>query len=130
MSNYLNRVVGNRTIGNNIVLQGGVALNKAVPLAFAMLMDKNITIPPDPELLGCFGVGILAKQKFHDGIIEKGSFEIDEILNTKIVYEREFALQGLRQRLPDPRPQRERPQVHVRRPLQQVRQHAEKEKHR
>ncbi|HPV39844.1 MAG TPA: acyl-CoA dehydratase activase [Spirochaetota bacterium] len=90
VSNYLNRVVGNRTIGDNIVLQGGVALNKAVPLAFAMLMDKNITIPPDPELLGCFGVGILAKQKFNDGIIAKGSFVIDEILNTKIVYEREF----------------------------------------
>jgi predicted CoA-substrate-specific enzyme activase len=90
VSNYLNRVVGNRTIGDNIVLQGGVALNKAVPLAFAMLMNKNITIPPDPELLGCFGVGILAKQKFQDGIIEKGRFDIDAILGTKIVYEREF----------------------------------------
>jgi predicted CoA-substrate-specific enzyme activase len=90
VSNYLNRVVGNRTIGKNIVLQGGVALNKAVPLAFAMLMGKDVTIPPEPELLGCFGVGILAKQKFNDGIIEKGSFSIDAILNTKIIYEREF----------------------------------------
>ncbi|OHD64585.1 MAG: activase [Spirochaetes bacterium RBG_13_51_14] len=90
VSNYLNRVVGNRTIGDNIVLQGGVALNKAVPLAFAMLMDKDITIPPDPELLGCFGVGILARQKFEDGLIEKRIFDIDEILATKIIYEREF----------------------------------------
>ncbi|TFH43826.1 MAG: activase, partial [Chrysiogenales bacterium] len=90
VSNYLNRVVGNRTIGKNIVLQGGVALNRAVPLAFAMLMDKNITIPPDPELLGCFGVGILARQKLRDGLIEKGSFNIDAILETKIIYEREF----------------------------------------
>ncbi len=90
VSNYLNRVVGNRTIGDNIVLQGGVALNKAVPLAFAMLMDKDITIPPDPELLGCFGVGMLAKQKLKDGIIEKGTYDIDEILSTKIIYEREF----------------------------------------
>ena len=57
VSNYLNRVVGNRTIGENIVLQGGVAKNKAVPLAFAMLLDKNILVPPDPELMGCFGVG-------------------------------------------------------------------------
>ncbi|OHD69132.1 MAG: activase [Spirochaetes bacterium RBG_16_49_21] len=90
VSNYLNRVVGNRTIGDNIVLQGGVALNKAVPLAFAMLMDKDITIPPDPELLGCFGVGILARQKLRDGLIDKGSFNIDDILNTQIIYEREF----------------------------------------
>jgi predicted CoA-substrate-specific enzyme activase len=90
VSNYLNRVVGNRTIGNNIVLQGGVAKNKAIPLAFAMLLNKPITVPPDPELLGCFGVGILAKQKLQDGFIEKGSFEIDKIINSEIIYEREF----------------------------------------
>lgn len=90
VSNYLNRVVGNRTIGENIVLQGGVALNKAVPLAFAMLTNKKITVPPDPELLGCFGVGILAKQKHADGLIDKGTFSIDDILATTIVYEREF----------------------------------------
>ncbi len=90
VSNYLNRVVGNRSIGKNIVLQGGVALNKAVPLAFAMLMNKNITVPPDPELLGCFGVGLLAKQKFEDGLIQKGSFDIDAIINSEIVYEKEF----------------------------------------
>ncbi len=90
VSNYLNRVVGNRTIGDHIVLQGGVALNRAVPLAFAMLMDKDITVPPDPELLGCFGVGILAKQKLSEGLIEKGSFNIAAILSTSIDYEREF----------------------------------------
>ncbi len=90
VSNYLNRVVGNRTIGQNIVLQGGVAKNKAVPLAFAMFLNKSITIPPDPELLGSFGVGILAKQKYEDNLLEKGSFDIDDILKTEIVYEREF----------------------------------------
>ncbi len=94
VANYLNRVVGNRSVGQNIVLQGGVAKNKAVPLAFAMLLNKNIVIPPDPELLGCFGVGILAKQKLQDGFIEKGSFDIDTILASEIVYEREFKCQA------------------------------------
>ncbi len=54
VSNYLNRVVGNRTIGKNIVLQGGVAKNKAIPLAFAMLLNKDILVPPDPETDGLF----------------------------------------------------------------------------
>jgi len=90
VSNYLNRVVGNRTIGKNIVLQGGVAKNEAVPLAFAMLLDKNIIIPPDPELLGCFGVGILAKQKLQESFIQKQNFDIDKILKSEIIYEREF----------------------------------------
>lgn len=90
VSNYLNRVVGNRAIGQNIVLQGGVAKNKAVPLAFSMLLDKDITVPPSPELLGAFGVGILAKQKLADGLLDKGSFNLEQILNTEIIYEREF----------------------------------------
>ncbi|HXK64924.1 MAG TPA: acyl-CoA dehydratase activase, partial [Spirochaetota bacterium] len=90
VANYLNRVVGNRTIGNSIVLQGGVAKNKAVPLAFAMLLGKHITVPPDPELMGCFGVAIVALNKLHDGLLQKKFYSLDGILNTDIVYEREF----------------------------------------
>ncbi|HON57976.1 MAG TPA: acyl-CoA dehydratase activase [Smithella sp.] len=90
VSNYLNRVVGNRTIGNHIVLQGGVAKNSAVPLAFAMLLNKEILVPPDPELMGCFGVGILAKQKFHEGFLAKSSYDLDAIVATEIIYEKEF----------------------------------------
>ena len=90
VSNYLNRVVGNRTIGNKIFLQGGVAKNKAIPLAFAMMVGKEILVPPSPELMGCFGVGLLVKQKFADGLIEKGVFDLDELLETEIVYEKQF----------------------------------------
>ncbi|MBU1535065.1 activase [Myxococcota bacterium] len=90
VSNYLNRVVGNRSIGKSIALQGGVALNKSIPLAFAMLMDREIIVPPNPELLGCFGVGMLAKQKNLDGLLDKQNFDIDAMLAAEIVYEREF----------------------------------------
>lgn len=90
ISNYLNRVVGNRTIGNKIFLQGGVAKNKAIPLAFAMLLNKKILIPPSPEMSGAFGVGILAKQKLEEGILSKSSYNINKILNTEINYERIF----------------------------------------
>lgn len=88
VSNYLNRVVGNRTLGNNILLQGGVAKNSSVPLSFAMLLDRDITVPPEPELLGCFGVGLLAREKFEKGLITKGEFEIDAILETDIIYKK------------------------------------------
>ena len=100
VSNYLNRVVGNRTIGNKIVLQGGVALNEAVPLAFAMLMNKSIVIPPQPELLGAFGVALLCKEKFNEGLVQKSSFNLDEILNTEIIYEKEFICNSCENRCP------------------------------
>lgn len=90
VSNYLNRVVGNRTIGNTVVLQGGVAKNKAVPPAFAMLLNKKIIIPPEPELMGCFGVGLLALQKLDEGLLTKSEFDLDLILKTEITYERTF----------------------------------------
>ncbi|MCL2294297.1 MAG: acyl-CoA dehydratase activase [Spirochaetes bacterium] len=90
VSNYLNRVVGNRTVGQKIFLQGGVAKNKAVPLAFAMLLNKDIMVPPSPELMGCFGVGVLASEKHKDGFLEKSNFDIDKILETEIIYESNF----------------------------------------
>ncbi|MFP4363522.1 MAG: acyl-CoA dehydratase activase [Spirochaetia bacterium] len=90
VSNYLNRVVGNRSIGNTIVLQGGVAKNKAVPFAFALLLNKPVLVPPSPELMGCFGVGLLALEKYTQGLLEQSDYSIDAILDTQIIYEKEF----------------------------------------
>jgi len=94
VSNYLNRVVGNRTIGGKIFLQGGVAKNPAVPLAFAMLLDKEILVPPSPELMGCFGVALLAKRKHADGLLKEQNIVIEDIINREIGYERVFACQA------------------------------------
>jgi predicted CoA-substrate-specific enzyme activase len=90
VSNYLNRVVGNRSIGQKVFLQGGVAKNKAVPLAFAMLLGKPILVPPSPELMGCYGVGLLARQKHVDGLLPKASYDLAEIGSREIVYESVF----------------------------------------
>ncbi|MBN2384032.1 activase [bacterium] len=90
VANYLNRVVGNRTIGDHIVLQGGVAKNPAVPLAMAQMTGKLITIPPDPELMGCFGVARLVLQKQAEGLIERSVFDLDEMIEKEIRYGREF----------------------------------------
>ncbi len=90
VANYLNRVVGNRSIGDHIVLQGGVAKNPAVPLAFAQMTGKSITVPPDPELMGCFGVARLVLKKNEEGLIDKGSFDIDAIIDKQITYGKDF----------------------------------------
>lgn len=90
VSNYLNRVVGNRSIGERIALQGGVAKNPAVPLAFAHLTGKSIAVPPDPELMGCFGVARLAGQKHAEGLLPAGSFDLDAILAKTITTQGEF----------------------------------------
>jgi predicted CoA-substrate-specific enzyme activase len=86
VANYLNRVVGNRRIGDHIVLQGGVAKNPAVPLAFASLLKKHIVIPPDPELMGCFGVARMAVQKLEAGDLQRGSWSLDELIERRVGY--------------------------------------------
>jgi predicted CoA-substrate-specific enzyme activase len=100
VANYLNRVVGNRTIGGKIFLQGGVAKNPAVPLAFAMMLDKEILVPPSPELMGCFGVALLAKRKHSDGLLEERAVVIDDLLNREIGYERVFTCNACDNRCP------------------------------
>ncbi|MCL2627125.1 MAG: acyl-CoA dehydratase activase [Oscillospiraceae bacterium] len=90
VANYLNRVVGNRTIGGKVFLQGGVAKNPAVPAAFAMLLGKEILVPPSPELMGCFGVALLAGRKHKDGLLDEIKLDVNEILNREIGYERIF----------------------------------------
>jgi predicted CoA-substrate-specific enzyme activase len=99
-ANYLNRVVGNRTIGGKIFLQGGVAKNPAVPLAFAMMLDKEILVPPAPELTGCFGVALLAKRKCADGLLAEKRVVIAELLGREIVYERVFTCGSCENRCP------------------------------
>lgn len=61
--NYLHRVKGPRYVGKKVFLQGGVALNRAVGHAFAHSVGRHVVIPPNPELLGALGVGLLALQR-------------------------------------------------------------------
>jgi predicted CoA-substrate-specific enzyme activase len=100
VANYLNRVVGNRTIGGKIFLQGGVAKNVAVPLAFAMMLDKEILVPPSPELMGCFGVALLARRKNAEGLLGEQIVEIDDLIGREIGYERVFTCHSCDNRCP------------------------------
>ena len=62
--NYLNKVKGLRPVGKKIFFQGGVAKNNAVGYAFAQTTGKQIIIPPNPELVGAFGISLIAKKKY------------------------------------------------------------------
>jgi predicted CoA-substrate-specific enzyme activase len=61
--NYLTKVKGQRPVGKKVLLQGGVALNRAVGYAFAHSVGCPVVIPPNPELLGALGVGLLALER-------------------------------------------------------------------
>ncbi len=92
--NYINRVKGNRPIGKKIFMQGGVCYNKAVPIAMAALTGKKIIVPPEPGLMGAFGVALETKNRIIAGIIPKKLFDLDILINTKIDYQKSFICPG------------------------------------
>ncbi|HOS73276.1 MAG TPA: acyl-CoA dehydratase activase, partial [Bacteroidales bacterium] len=57
--NYLQKVVGDRRVGNKIFFQGGVTNNKAVVAAFEEVTGKKIIIPPHFDVTGAIGAAIL-----------------------------------------------------------------------
>jgi predicted CoA-substrate-specific enzyme activase len=63
VQNYLNRVVGDRRIGNRIFFQGGTAFNQGVVAAFENVLDKKITVPENHDVTGAIGVAILAMEE-------------------------------------------------------------------
>jgi predicted CoA-substrate-specific enzyme activase len=63
VQNYLNRVVGNRRIGNNIFFQGGTAANLGVVAAFEKITGKRITVPENHDVTGAIGAAMLAMKE-------------------------------------------------------------------
>jgi predicted CoA-substrate-specific enzyme activase len=60
--NYLNKVVGERKVGERIFLQGGIAFNEGVVAAFQEVTGKPITVPPHHDVTGAIGAALLARE--------------------------------------------------------------------
>lgn len=92
--NYVNRVKGNRPVGKKVFMQGGVCYNKAVPFAMSQLLGKSIIVPPEPGLMGAFGVAMEVKKRINLGLTDKQEFLLDELINRKFEYKKEFICAG------------------------------------
>jgi len=92
--NYLNRVKGQRQVGEKIFMQGGVCYNQAVPLAMANLLGKEIIVPPNPGLVGAFGVALEVKERIERGVTHKKEFNLKELARREILHEKSFICPG------------------------------------
>ncbi|MEJ2617666.1 MAG: acyl-CoA dehydratase activase-related protein, partial [Ignavibacteriaceae bacterium] len=96
--NYVNRVKGNRPIGKKIFMQGGVCYNKAIPIAMAALTNKEIIVPPEPGLMGAFGVALEIKEKINLGLMESGEFFLEKLAGREVSYKKPFICVGGKER--------------------------------
>lgn len=84
VTNYLNKVVGDRKIGDRIFFQGGTAFNKGVVAAFENVLKKPVKVPSHHDITGAIGVAILAmkernwkKSNFKGFDLSKREYEVD-----------------------------------------------------
>ncbi|MCP4688887.1 MAG: activase [Desulfobacterales bacterium] len=92
--NYTNRVKGSRPVGKKIFMQGGVCYNRAVPLAMASLVGKPIIVPPEPGLMGAFGVALAVKNRIEAGLMVENSFDLETLVNRDVEYGKPFVCKG------------------------------------
>lgn len=88
VSNYLNRVVGKRRIGERIMFLGGPSLNKAVVAAFENVLGRGLLVPRHREVLGAYGAA-LSVQEFmaFEGKRESGFRGLASAVADTMVYE-------------------------------------------
>ena len=92
--NYANRVKGNRPIGSKIFLQGGVCYNRAIPMAMASLTGKPIIVPPEPGLMGAFGVALVVKNRIEAGMTAVKAFSLETLAHRRVAYGKPFTCKG------------------------------------
>lgn len=61
--NYLNNLAKGKEIQEPVMFQGGVAANTGMTAAFEKALEKKIIIPRFYDVMGAFGVAILAKEE-------------------------------------------------------------------
>ncbi len=92
--NYGNRVRGPRKIGRKIFMQGGVCYNRAVPLAMALLLDREIVVPPEPGLMGAFGAALEVRQRLEAGSLQTEDYDLNRLAAREVEYEGSFVCSG------------------------------------
>jgi len=92
--NYKNRVKGSRPIGEKVFMQGGVCYNRAVPMAMAALTGKEIIVPPEPGLMGAFGVALVVKEHLKLGLVDEAEFDLKELADREVKRENSFVCAG------------------------------------
>ncbi len=92
--NYINRVKGSRPVGRKVFMQGGVCYNRAVPAAMASILQKPIVVPPEPGLMGAFGVALELEKRINLGLIPEQRFDLDSLIRRRVTHEKPFECAG------------------------------------
>lgn len=84
VKNILEKVIKLRDtdeLGKKIMLQGGTFKNHAVIRAFENISGKNVIVSKFPELMGAYGIALIAREKVNQKISNSETFDKHNIPN-------------------------------------------------
>jgi predicted CoA-substrate-specific enzyme activase len=88
--NYISRIVGPRQIGKNLLLLGGVALNRSVALAIAARSQRRIVVPTHPELMGAVGTALMTRNLLQNDDISEENYQLQNLTKGEIQIKNTF----------------------------------------
>ena len=87
--NYLNRVMGQRTLGTKILLQGKPATNISLAWTLSAVTGREILVPHNPGAMGAWGIGLLARDR-HPSLGDAASLDVARLLDADVTRREEF----------------------------------------
>ncbi len=82
IQNYLNRVKGNRSVGQVIFCQGMPFASDALAAAVARQTQGQVIVPPNPGTVGALGIALLAKKELE--LADRPELDLRRFLNAKV----------------------------------------------
>ncbi|ETR73132.1 MAG: hypothetical protein OMM_01190 [Candidatus Magnetoglobus multicellularis str. Araruama] len=93
--NYLNRVMGQRTLSETIFFQGKPASNPSLAWTLAAITERKIIVPPNPGAMGAWGIGLCVINEVSD-LRSQEKLNLEAILSAEIVFREEFQCKDAR----------------------------------
>ena len=93
VANYLNRVKGNRSVGEVIFCQGMPFAADALAAAVARQTGAEVIVPPNPGLMGALGIALLALDH-QDPAADPQPLDGRRFLSARVVEKDQFACQS------------------------------------
>ncbi|MBC2714472.1 MAG: hypothetical protein HF978_04100 [Desulfobacteraceae bacterium] len=89
--NYLNRVMGQRQLGEKIFFQGKPASNDCLAWTLASVTGRDIVVPPNPGAMGAWGIGLCAVEDMgKEALLLSPGLTLDDFLVAEIIELSEF----------------------------------------
>jgi predicted CoA-substrate-specific enzyme activase len=94
IQNYLNRVKGNRSVGQVIFCQGMPFASDALAAAVARQTGREVVVPPSPGMVGALGIARLAARELASG--GRDPLDLRRFLDARLESKETFVCRSIR----------------------------------